>query len=54
MLITNGIVYRNIAPHKLAEYEGKGYVEVKTPTAEKAPETGVKTATKAKTKTAKA
>lgn len=54
MLITNGIVYRNIAPHKLAEYAGKGYVEVKTPTAEKAPGKGEKTAVKTNTKKAKA
>lgn len=54
MLISNGIVKREIDPRRLAEYAEKGYVEVKTPTAAKAPETGVKTATKAKAKTAKA
>ena len=31
MLITNGIVTRNISAERLAEYKSKGYTEVKTP-----------------------
>lgn len=54
MLITNGIVTRDISPRRLAEYAGRGYVEVKTPVAEKAPEKGEKTAVKTTTKKAKA
>ena len=44
MLITNGIVYRNINPSRLSEYAAKGYTEVKTPEEKKAPEKGKKTA----------
>ena len=44
MLISNGIATRNIAPHKLAEYEKKGYAEVQTPKEEKAPKKGKETA----------
>ena len=54
MLITNGIVTRNVSPSRVAEYTAKGYTEVKTPNAEKPPETGEKTATKTSTKKAKA
>ena len=50
MLITNGSVTRNISPSRLAEYARKGYTEVKTPKAEKAPEKGDKTATKTNAK----
>jgi hypothetical protein len=31
MLISNGIVTRNISAERFAEYKSKGYVEVKTP-----------------------
>lgn len=31
MLITNGIVKRNISDNRYAEYKSKGYTEVKTP-----------------------
>lgn len=44
MLITNGIVFRNISDKRYAEYKEKGYTEVKTPETKTAPKKGNKTA----------
>lgn len=40
MLITNGIVTRNIAAKQLSEYKARGYREVDTPVEEEAPAEG--------------
>ena len=44
MLITNGIVYRNINPARLSEYTAKGYTAVKTPEEKKPVKKGKETA----------
>lgn len=46
MLITNGIVTRDIDPRRYAEYASKGYTEVKPIEAKKPAEKGKKTAEK--------
>ena len=46
MLITNGIVTRNINAQKLSEYVSKGYEEVKPVEPKKPAEKGKKTAEK--------
>ena len=46
MLITNGIVSRDIDARRYAEYASKGYTEVKATEAKKPAEKGKKTAEK--------
>lgn len=46
MLITNGIVTRNIDPRRYAEYASKGYTEVKPLEEKKTAKKGEKTAEK--------
>lgn len=40
MLVTNGIITRNITEKQLPEYAVKGYTEVKTPETPKPPKKG--------------
>jgi hypothetical protein len=44
MLITNGIVKRNISAERFPEYKSKGYTEVKPLEEKTAPKKGNKTA----------